>query len=83
MPGSLPYWKCVLIAIDQFVNALAGGWPDETISSHAYRLDMAGTRRWPRVMIDRIAACLGDKDHCRVSFESERLGRQLPPEARR
>ena len=29
MPGNLSYGKSVLIALDQLVNALAGGWPDE------------------------------------------------------
>ena len=83
MPGSMPYAKALLIALDQLCNALAGGWPDETISSRSYRWDTAGVRHWPRLIIDRVAALLGDKDHCRQSFESECRGRQLPPEARR
>ena len=29
-----PYWVRVLIGVDQFVNALCGRDPDETISSH-------------------------------------------------
>lgn len=74
--------KAILIALDQLLNALAGGWPDETISSRAYRWDVSGVRSWPRRCIDRVAAWLGDTDHCRASFESERLGRQLPPELR-
>lgn len=28
----------VLIALDQLVNAILGGWADETISARAYRL---------------------------------------------
>ena len=75
--------KAILIALDQLLNALAGGWPDETISSRAYRWDVSGVRSWPRLCIDRVAAWLGDTDHCRASFESERLGRQLPPELRK
>ena len=74
--------RAVLIALDQLCNTLAGGWPDETISSRSYRWDISGARHWPRRWIDRVAARLGDVDHCRASYESERTGRQLPPELR-
>ena len=82
MPGNLSYGKAALIALDQLVNALAGGWPDETVSSRAWRWELAGARSRPRKLIDGLALIFGDRDHCRESFESERLGRQLPPEAR-
>lgn len=82
MPDDMGYGKSVLIALDQLVNALFGGWPDETISSRAWRWELAGVRSWPRRLLDGLALILGDKDHCRESFESERLGRQLPPELR-
>jgi hypothetical protein len=71
--------KAILIAIDQLFNALAGGWPDESISSRAWRWDQAGVRHWPRRWID---ALFRNPDHCQQSFEAERDGRQLPPEAR-
>lgn len=76
------YCKAVFIGLDQLINALFGGWPDETISSRAWRWELAGVRSWPRRLLDGLALILGDKDHCRESFESERLGRQLPPELR-
>ena len=82
MPDDMGYGKSVLIALDQLVNALFGGWPDETISSRAWRWELAGVRSWPRRLLDGLALIFGDKDHCRESFESERLGRQLPPELR-
>ncbi|WP_310601217.1 hypothetical protein [Desulfobulbus sp.] len=72
--------KAILIASDQLVNAIAGGWPDETISSRAWRWDKDGVRHWPRRVID--ALFFWDEGHCRESFESERAGAQLPPEAR-
>ena len=81
MPGGMGYGRSVLIALDQLVNALCGGWPDETISSRAWRWELAGVRSWPRVMIDRLF--FWEREHCRESYESERLGRQLPPELRR
>lgn len=76
------YCKAVFIGLDQLINALFGGWPDETVSSRAWRWELAGVRSWPRKLLDGLALILGDKDHCRESFESERLGRQLPPELR-
>lgn len=83
MPGSMSYGKAVLVAFDQLVNALCGGWPDETISSRTWRWEMGGVRSWPRRVIDMAARLFGDREHCRESYESERLGRQLPPELRR
>ena len=74
--------KAILIAFDQLLNTLTGGWPDETLSSRAYRLAVEGTT-WPMRMIDAVARCFGDKNHCEASFDSERVGRQLPPELRR
>ena len=70
------FWTLqVLIALDQLVNALIGGWADETLSSHAYR-------RHPRLARVINALLWFDPDHCRGSFESERLRLQSPPEAR-
>ena len=72
--------KRILIALDQFINTIAGGWPDETLSSRAWRWEASGKRSWPRKLID--AVFFWDRDHCRESYFSERLGRQLPPECR-
>lgn len=73
--------KRILIALDQLINALCNGWPDETISSRAWRWEQRGKRSWPRKLIDGLF--FFDPDHCRESYESERQGRQLPPELRR
>lgn len=80
--------KQVFIALDQLCNAVIGlllipfekTWADETLSSRAWRWELSGRRMWPRRCID--ALFFWDRGHCRESFESERLGRQLPPEAR-
>lgn len=83
MPGTLGYGKSVFIALDQALNAIGGGWPDETLSSRPlWRWHVSGTRHWPCRVIDRVAAFFGDVNHCKESFVSERLSRQLPPEAR-
>lgn len=71
----------LLIALDQLLNVLLAGWPDETLSSRAHRMD-GSKRRWTlaRRLIDGLF--FWQPDHCRQAFESERLRRHLPPEAR-
>ena len=76
----MSYVRRLLIAVDQLLNAVLGGWPDETLSSRAWRWELAGVRSWPRRLID--ALFFPEEEHCRESYESERLGRQLPPELR-
>lgn len=87
MPCTMPYWKAVGIAWDQLINAHTGGWPDETISSRAWRWHKSGRRSWPMKLINSIFFLDRDKAsgkrHCELSFESEREGRQMPPEARK
>ena len=58
----------VLIALDQFGNALAAGDPDETISSRAGKAQRAG-RRWGCVL----CKCLDwfERDHCAKSIEAD------------
>ena len=75
--------KAILIAFDQLINTLLGGWPDETISSRCWRWSKDGKRDWPRRCIDAVARLFGDKDHCWASYISERMGRQQHPEMRR
>lgn len=83
--------KQTLIALDQLFNCVLGTvviggekvWADETLSSRCYRWDVSGRRSWPRYVVDFFARILGDHDHCRESYESERVGRQLPAELRK
>ena len=76
----MTYWKKVFIAVDKLVNAVLAGWPDETMSSRAWRWEQDGVRAWPRRLIDRLF--FWEPNHCRESYQSEREGRQLPPELR-
>ena len=76
----MTWGKAVAVALDQLVNALLGGWPDETLSSRAWRWETDGKRAWPRKIIDRVF--FWEKDHCRESYESELERRQWPPELR-
>ena len=70
----------ILIAIDQLINTLFGGFADETLSARAFRLEQERGRSWARKLIDGIL--FFDKDHCKESYESEILRRQLPPSMR-
>lgn len=73
----------VLIALDQLawvVVTLGKGSPDETISAAAWRMEQQGkfAGRVLRPLIDLLFLPL-ERDHCRLSFENERDGKQLPP----
>lgn len=80
MPGDISYGKSVFIGIDQLINAILGGWPDETLSSAAYRMDRDGIRGWPCALINKLF--FWQQSHCKSAYESEVLRRQAPPETR-
>ena len=63
------------IAADQLINALLGGWADETFSSRAWRES-------PRLARVIDAIFWFDKNHCFESYISETMRMQLPPEMR-
>ena len=67
--------KQVLIALDQLVNALCGGWADESISARAYR------SKW-KIREKIINALFFDRNHCVDSYLSEKQRNQLPAEYR-
>ena len=78
--------KQLLICIDQLANVLIGlcggrkAWADETMSAHAWRMYLERNRSWAYKLVD--ALFWFDKDHCKESYESEVLKRQLPPSMR-
>ena len=85
------FWlKNVLIALDQLVNAICGGFADETLSALSYRLHRNGISHWRMYLIDTLFFFDRKKDpdtgrvirHCEGSYLSELYGRQLPPEYR-
>lgn len=55
-------------------------WADETLSSRCWRWRLDGVRSWPCRLVDMLF--WWQKNHCRSAYESEREGRQLPPEMR-
>lgn len=60
--------------------ALPVVWADETLSSRCWRWHLYGVRSWPCRLVD--ALFWWQQAHCRSAYESEREGRQLPPEMR-
>ena len=89
-------WQAV-VSIDQALHCLGGllaalllacirdaslpvVWADETLSSRCWRWHVGGVRSWPCRVVDGLF--FWERDHCRGSYESERLGRQSPPELR-
>lgn len=69
------YFKQVAVAVDQLINALCFGFADETFSSRCHREN-------PRLakIIDTVL--FFDPDHCKRSYESEKLRTYHPPELR-
>ena len=76
----MTYGKKVFIGIDQLINTLIGGWPDETLSSVSWRWYRDGKRKWPKILIDGLF--FWQKDHCYESYLSEQRRTQLAPEFR-
>jgi len=81
--------KQLLIALDQLGNVALCfilrelAWADETLSSHCWRWEQDGVRAWPRKLVDWGARVIfRDPDHCAISYWSEKIGNQLPPELR-
>ena len=79
MKPALSIAKNVLIGFDQTINCVVWikgdgfGYPDETLSARAWRL-RGQSSAWR--VIDTLL--FFDPDHCRTSYESEMLRKQLP-----
>lgn len=71
----------VMVAVDQLVNTLLGGWADETLSARAYRhAEIKKDRRWPMRLID--ALFFWQEGHYKQAYESELSRAHLPQEER-
>lgn len=92
---ALKHWLLqVGIALDQVLNAVVGGWADETMSCHLYRLHR-DCKPWGFLMVpvDRVFALwqpVTEKDatgapalgHCHQAYIKERRRYNFPPEMR-
>jgi hypothetical protein len=67
------------IAFDQWINALAGGWADETISARAYRRARQGIRKWE--ILEKVINGLffWERGHCHNAYVMEVSRMQMPP----
>lgn len=81
MKNQVLHWlKQVLVAFDQFLNSLIGGWADETFSARCWRLRDHPV--WGRLRLVVDALLFFDKNHCEESHKSEVLRLQSPPATR-
>lgn len=70
----------IAIAVDQLLNAILGGYPDETLSARCWR-----EKRWQRYVIDGLFFWQrsGGKGHCEQCYWYERERKDLPVEYRK
>jgi len=62
----MKYFWNILVSIDQLLNTLLGGYPDETVSSRAAKANRKG-KKWGCILcwlLDKI-----DKNHCEKNIE--------------
>ena len=73
------WFLSVLIALDQLVNAILGGYPDETLSASAWKGEQEGKplAKFFRPIIDWIFSPF-QYEHCYNAYLSELNGSQLP-----
>ena len=81
----MQYFINILIAIDQLVTTIVGGYPDESLSSYAYRMHVQN-KPWGRIwrpIIDWLFSWQRIKGgHCLGAYMEERLRFQFPPDLR-
>lgn len=75
------YLKRVGIAVDQTLNAILGGMPDETLSARAWRLhERYWYANYLRLLIDGLFLIFLQKHHCEKAYQSELERKHLPME---
>lgn len=70
----------ILVAVDQLVNTLIGGFADETLSARLWRHHLAGEYTWAMRIVNGLFIWQGN--HCLEAYESEIYRRQYPEEYR-
>jgi hypothetical protein len=76
----MKYQHKLFLALDQLLNAIIGGYPDESLSARAFRWHRDGKRSYPYSIINAMFFWM--KDHCRSAYHCEQELRHLPPEYR-
>ena len=76
----MSYGKNILIAIDQLLNTILIGKPDETLSARAYRcsqLSPSPKQRWT-LACKLINMLFFDHGHCERAYKNEISRKQYP-----
>jgi hypothetical protein len=68
----MDYLLGIVIAVDQLVNALIAGDPDEMISARAYKEAKTGSVTWTKVMTVIDTAFFWQTAHCKNAWEYEK-----------
>lgn len=76
----MTYITKVATGLDQLINALIAGYPDESLSAHAYRWRRDGKRAWPAKVINTLF--FWQQDHVASAYHTEQERRHFPPEYR-
>ncbi|MDL2272796.1 pseudouridine synthase [Desulfovibrio sp. OttesenSCG-928-I05] len=66
----------ILVALDQLINTLLGGWADETLSARCWR--KRANKHWNKARCIIDALFFWQKDHCKTAYESEQQRLHLP-----
>lgn len=72
------WFSQVLLCTSMLLNAVLGGWHDESLSARAWRLEFH-RRRWHfmRVLIDRLF--WWEPAHCQAAYFADQKRRSLSP----
>ena len=76
------FWNLAL-GLDQLLNVVLGGYPDETVSSRVHRKARAGQWFWlalRRVIDGAFKIVFRQDDHCRKSYDREAARGHSPRE---
>lgn len=73
----MKYLHQLLVALDQLLNALLGGWADETLSARAWR-QRDTKRRWAVLVRVINTLFFWQNNHCRGAHAAEMARRHAP-----
>jgi len=72
----MSYFWNLIISVDQLANTVLDGYPDETLSSRAYRMKVQG--KWFGWTADVLDGFLGP-GHCQQSYKAMRTRVTMSP----
>ena len=79
MKNILWHFKQILLAFDQLLNTILGGWADESFSARCYRHRYQNG--WYAMMLV-VNALFCNHEHCKQAYQSEKKRTQAPVEYR-